>query len=182
MTSEALKKSIIDGTIADNMQHLAVKSGDSIFIQPGTIHALGPGLLLYEVQQTSDITYRVYDWNRPVTPQRQLHIEKSLEVADSKITGKIIPAPSLGDGERKTVITCPYFTLELLVSRGREFLLDTEQASFHALTVIEGSVRVNGDGWEMLLRRFDTVLVPAVCGAYRIHPLESCRLLRAFVE
>ena len=59
-----------------------VQAGDTVFMPAWTIHALGPGLLIYEVQQTSDLTYRVFDWNRPATPGRMRHIEKSLAVAD----------------------------------------------------------------------------------------------------
>jgi len=181
-TPEILEQAIKDGFLVDYMQRLPVKEGDSIFIPPGMIHALGPGLLLYEVQQTSDITYRVFDWNRPVTSKRQLHIEKSLQVADPSASGKINPASPISDGGRTTLITCPYFTLELLAARENEIDLDTGSTSFNALTVIQGSLHLKGDNWELDLMQFDTALVPAASGAYRVCPLEPYRLLRAFVE
>jgi len=102
---EAMADAIRNGTIVDVMQHLDVRAGESIFIPAGMIHALGPGLLLYEVQQTSDITYRVFDWNRPATPQRPLHIDKSLAAADPGLSGKMYPAPSLKDGECQSLVS-----------------------------------------------------------------------------
>ena len=81
-TAEALAQAIRGGTILDWVQYQEVRPGDTVFMPTRTIHAYGPGLLLYEVQQTSDITYRVFDWNRPMTRGRILHIDKSLAVAD----------------------------------------------------------------------------------------------------
>jgi mannose-6-phosphate isomerase len=73
---EELAESIRKGTVIDHVQYVNVKPGDTVFVPAGTLHALGPGLLVYEVQQTSDWTYRVYDWGRPATEKRPLHIEK----------------------------------------------------------------------------------------------------------
>jgi len=76
------------------------------------IHALGPGLLIYEIQQTSDITYRVYDWGRPQTETRKLHIDKALAVSNPDATASILSAPQMNDGEVKTLTQCQYFKLE----------------------------------------------------------------------
>ena len=92
-TAAALAAAIRDGTILDCVQYQAVRAGDTVFMPARTIHALGPGLLIYEVQQTSDLTYRVFDWNRPATPGRALHIEKSLAVADPSAAAPARPAP-----------------------------------------------------------------------------------------
>ena len=91
--------------------------GDTVFMPARTIHALGSRLLIYEVQQTSDITYRVFDWNRPATPGRILHIDKSLAVANPTAAVPVRHAPALADGERAALAVCPYFTLELIVGR-----------------------------------------------------------------
>ncbi|RPJ43039.1 MAG: class I mannose-6-phosphate isomerase, partial [Chloroflexi bacterium] len=68
------QQAVRDGTILDYTQRVPIHTGETVFIHPGTMHALGPGLLVYEVQQTSDITYRVFDWNRPASAGRKLHI------------------------------------------------------------------------------------------------------------
>jgi mannose-6-phosphate isomerase len=81
------------------------------------IHSLGPGLLAYEVQQTSDITYRVFDWNRPATQGRKLHLEQALAVTDVNAAAQIIPQPPLADGDQRELVACPYFTLQLLAGQ-----------------------------------------------------------------
>jgi mannose-6-phosphate isomerase len=178
-TPEALAKAIRTGKLLDLTQRIPVTKGDSIFISPGTIHALGPGLLVYEVQQTSDITYRVYDWDRPATPQRQLHIEKSIAVANPAAAAKSQPQPPLTDGSQHTLITCDYFTLEILASKSKTIQLDTREESFHALTVLDGQALVAGAGWQQTLGHFETALVPAACGSYTIQPLGDLTLLKA---
>jgi mannose-6-phosphate isomerase len=75
-----LAAAIREGRILEVAHQVAVHDGDAILIPAGTLHALGPGLLLYEVQQASDTTYRIYDWDRPQSAGRQLHIEESAQV------------------------------------------------------------------------------------------------------
>jgi mannose-6-phosphate isomerase len=178
-TAEALAEAIRGGTILDWVQYQAVRPGDTVFMPARTIHALGPGLLVYEVQQTSDLTYRVFDWNRPATPGRVLHIEKSLAVADPSASAPAQPAPALAGGERAELVSCPYFTLVLLAAGERPIGLDTGGETFHALTVIEGAAEVVAAGGALRLGRFDSAVVPAACGAYEIRPLAGCRVLKA---
>jgi mannose-6-phosphate isomerase len=136
---EALAESIRNGTIAEHLQYANVKQGDTIFMPAGTLHALGPGLLVYEVQQTSDWTYRVYDWGRPATEKRPLHIEKSIHVTRADFTAPVIPPTNTGDGTQHTLVQCDYFTLELLSAENKVIELDTKGETFHAITVFEGS-------------------------------------------
>ena len=161
------------------MQRLGVKTGDSILIRPGMIHALGPGMLVYEVQQTSDWTYRVWDWDRPATPQRQLHIEKSLAVSDPSLTGSLIAAKAPADGSQRQLVSCGYFDLCLLAAEKQAVQLDTRKETFHSLTVIEGSARLQGEGWQQPLSRFQSAVVPADAGAYSLVPDGACQVLKA---
>jgi mannose-6-phosphate isomerase len=181
-SADTLAQAIRNGTIIDWAQYLPVQAGDSIFMRPGTIHALGPGLLIYEVQQTSDLTYRVWDWNRPQTGRRVLHIEKSLAVANATATGNALPLPPIASDGGQTLIACPYFTLALFAARSGPLELDTRGATFHALTVIEGQAEVRSGDARVTLGRFETVVVPAAAGVYHLQPLGSCRVLRASVE
>jgi mannose-6-phosphate isomerase len=178
---EQFEQAVRGGTLADLMQRLPVHAGDSLFISPGMIHALGPGLLLYEVQQSSDITYRVFDWNRPASEGRKLHIEQSLAVTDINAEAKIVPRPQLRDGDRQALATCSYFTLELAALERNLMLLDTQGESFHALTLIEGQAKIEGNGWQLTLGRFETAVIPAACGVYRIQPQGLARVLKASV-
>jgi mannose-6-phosphate isomerase len=180
-TTEQLAQAIRAGGLVELMQRYAVQTGDSIFIPSGMIHALGPGLLVYEVQQTSDLTYRVYDWGRPATSIRQLHIEKSIMVADPQASSYIMPPPPPMEGTSRTLVSCPYFTLQLLAGSEKRFHLNTRGESFHALTVISGGALVQGHGWRIDLSRFQTTLIPAACGAYQILPEGMMQMLKSSV-
>jgi mannose-6-phosphate isomerase len=171
------------GTILDHVQYVSVHSGDTVFMPAGTVHALGPGLLVYEVQENSDITYRVFDWNRPQTAGRVLHIEQSLAVANPGATGQARPLPPLQDGAGHLLCACPYFTLEMLYARRSASIeLDTAGESFHALTVIEGALQVVTEGETIQVGRFETIFVPASYGGYRLQPHGGFRALKASVE
>ncbi len=178
---EALAESIRNGTVIDHVQYAKVKKGDSVFVPAGTLHALGPGLLIYEVQQTSDWTYRVYDWGRPVTEKRPLHIEKSIQVTRADFTAPVIPMPEHGDGTRNTLVECNYFTLELLSAKSNSITLDTKSESFHAITVIEGKAILQAGDEQVELEKFQTAVVPASRGEYQFKPLENCQALKSSV-
>jgi mannose-6-phosphate isomerase len=178
---EALAESIRNGTIIDHVQYANVKQGDTVFMPAGTLHALGPGLLVYEVQQTSDWTYRVYDWGRPATEQRPLHIEKSIRVTRADFTAPIKPLPTLGDGTRHTRVECDYFTLELLSAETNTIELDTKGETFHAITVIEGRAVLQTEAVSVELDRFQTAVVPSDVRRYRFRPLENCRALKSSI-
>jgi mannose-6-phosphate isomerase len=178
-TAEDLVKAIRDGSVGDKMQRLVVQAGESIFIPAGTIHALGPGLLLFEIQQSSDTTYRVFDWNRPATKERPLHIEKSLAAANPNASSQLLPLPELADGSLKPLISCPYFRLEALAAQSNSIMVDRHGESFDTLTVVNGSIQIEGDGWKVPLNRFETTLIPASCGPYQVIPSGSYRALRA---
>jgi mannose-6-phosphate isomerase len=181
-SAESLSQSIRNGTVLEKARYLQVRTGDTVFIRPGTIHALGPGLLVYEVQQTSNCTYRVFDWNRPQTGGRVLHIEKSLAVADPSAEVKVNHATTLEDGEKRILCQCPYFTLETMAGQTREFALDTRGETFHALTVIEGSCTVITQRSSVRVNLLQSVLIPASCGHYRVKPDNGFRMLKAGVE
>lgn len=150
-----------EGNILDFVEYHHVSRGDTIFMPARTVHALGPGLLVYEVQQTSDITYRVFDWNRPMTAGRELHIEKSLAATDPALRGQIRRAVEPGEG----LVTCDYFHLERLAAPQAR---DTHGQGFHALTVIEGQAHLHSTHGELTLNKFDSVIVPAGLGQYEL--------------
>ncbi len=181
VSAEALANSIQTGTILELVQMLEVKAGETVFMSPGTIHALGPGLLIYEIQQTSDLTYRVYDWGRPQTETRKLHLDQALAVSRPEAAAAVSPAPVLADGETRVLSQCQYFSLELIQAREKSVSLNTLGESFHALTVIAGQAQIVVGEQRQRLQPFETVLIPAACGAYHLEPLESCQVLKAGV-
>jgi mannose-6-phosphate isomerase len=176
-----LEQAVRAGNVLELVQRHTVRPGDTVFISPGMIHALGPGMLIYEVQQTSNLTYRVFDWNRPMTAGRVLHIEQSLAVLNPQAEARVRPRPLSKDGQRTTLVTCPYFALDLLTARSNPVQLHTRGDSFHTLTVIEGQAQVQGSGWSMPLARFETLVVPAVTGEYWVLPEGDLSVLKSSV-
>jgi mannose-6-phosphate isomerase len=180
-TREVIARAIRAGSILDWAQYHPVRAGDTVFMPAGTLHALGPGLLLYEVQQTSDITYRVFDWNRPASAGRALHLEQSAVVTDATATGQPSARPTLRADDQCALVQCNYFTLDLIAAREEAVSLDIGGHSFQALTVIEGEAAVARGDEAVTLRRFETVIVPAAGGPGQLRPNGACRVLRARV-
>ena len=169
ITREDIQNAVGKKAILDLVETRNVSTGDTIFIAPGTIHALGPGLLIYEVQQTSDLTYRVYDWDRPMTGMRKLHIAESIAVLDPQAGGNILPKnPNPAVSGRNELVSCQYFCLELLEGQSGSTPIDLQGESFSALTVLKGAITVHAQAWSINLSSLETVLIPAGCGKYWI--------------
>ena len=178
-SAETVATSIRNGTIIEHVQYEAVSAGDTIFMPAGTLHALGPGLLIYEVQQTSDLTYRVYDWGRPQTEKRPLHIEKSIQVTRTDSRAPILSMPGCDDGAQQTLVKCEYFTLEILCASTKSINLDTKRESFHTITLIEGTAVLHAADESLELDKFQTAVIPANVGNYQFQPLTQCRALKS---
>ncbi|MEN6408726.1 MAG: type I phosphomannose isomerase catalytic subunit [Anaerolineaceae bacterium] len=169
VSPDALRQAILGGSsILNVLQKHAIHAQDTIFIPAGTIHALGPGAIVYEVQQTSNITYRVYDWDRPRTAGRDLHLSQSIQVANPDALVQVQPYPTESFSGSHTLVTCPYFQLESLQSDGGALEMNTRGESFHALTLVNGSVTLKFREETFHLNPLETILVPAACGAYRL--------------
>jgi mannose-6-phosphate isomerase len=181
VASSEIAVSLEKGGILDLVQRHDVRTGDAIFIPAGLIHALGPGLLVYEVQQTSDITYRVYDWDRPLTAGRKLHLDQARVALNPDLEGQLISGSSFEGKPRAGLVSCDYFSLELISGEEAAADFDTQGESFSVLTVLDGKALIHGDGWQSEVGRFESLLVPAACGEHRLEILETARVLRAFV-
>lgn len=181
LANDALAAAIREGSISDHARYTPVSRGDTLFIPARTLHALGPGLLVYEVQQTSDLTYRVFDWNRPSTAGREIHIDQSLAVLDPTSRGDIRSLSARGSNLHERLLECAYFVLELLGSGQEPVRLDTAGASFHALTVIEGQTTLSAAGTEEMLALWDTAVVPACIGSYELRSEGGFKALKASI-
>jgi mannose-6-phosphate isomerase len=180
-TPEDIRWALDETRLEDLLVYAPVRAGDVIPIFPGTIHALGPGILIYEIQQSSDITYRFYDWNRPGLDgkPRELHVEKSLMVSnfdrlpEIKHTGE-------STAESIEILRSPYFRTELhQFMNGRMMTLKTGggQPGFDALTCIEGRAIVEAQGEQIILNKGQTALVPASVPAFEL--MGRARVLRS---
>ena len=168
----AVKDAIGAGTLQSLLESVEVSAGDVFLNVPGTIHAIQAGIMLYELQQSSDLTYRFYDWDRQ-DPDRPLHIEKSLDVADLEPfeTHTIAPIEIAETGGTRTFL-CAYrhFAAELL---SVESALVERPAGecFHILTALQGAGSVHdraGDGGQLSLDCGESLLVPAAIPEYEL--------------
>ncbi len=137
-----LRRAVAAGTAAECLHSFVPKAGDCIFLPAGTVHAVGGGVLMAEIQETSDATFRLFDWNR-VDAQgksRPLHIEEAL-AATHWDYGPVLPRrlPMEDQSSRTTLVSCPEFALEL-VEESKELVFG-DQGRLQALIVLEGSAR-----------------------------------------
>ena len=163
-TREQLKQAIRAGDLESHLQHAEVRAGDSLYLEAGAIHALGPGILIYEIQQASDRTYRLYDWGRMGLDgqPRELHIDKGLRVA------RLDSLPAVMRTEGELLVSCDYFQLwrHELAGGGRKI---DGGGRFHALTCIAGEAQVEAAGCDSLhLHKGETGLVPASVGGFEL--------------
>jgi mannose-6-phosphate isomerase len=177
-TREAFAAAVADGTVLNLLRRVAVQPGDTIFVPAGTLHAINAGILLFEIQQTSDLTYRVYDYDRRDAQGhlRDLHLEKALDVIDYRATGPaLVPPQLLGDG-RTVLVSCDYFRMErwqLL----QPITYTTDPTSFVLLTVIDGLARLTSAHGELHLTRGESVVLPANLGEYTLAAKPNATLL-----
>jgi mannose-6-phosphate isomerase len=136
---------------------------------------------VYEVQQTSDITYRVWDWDRPAAAGRALHVAQSIAVTDPNLASGVHRATAGRPGEARELTRCPYFVLESRALSRSPVACDTARESFHAVTVVEGKVDVSQSGQTITLSPFESVVMPAFSGPYLLRGAPSGRVLTSRV-
>jgi mannose-6-phosphate isomerase len=158
------------GRVLEVADQVSVHDGDSVLIPAGTLHALGPGLLLYEIQQASDTTYRVYDWDRPQSAGRKLHIEESVEVTVPVGPEELKHPAVKAETGVAPAIECPLFRVDLVrvSSAGGPLATSTGGRSFHLVTVVDGAAEIVCGAEQIGLGRFETALVAGSAGEYEI--------------
>jgi len=184
VTREQFETGIRNGNLEDYLNYVEVHAGDVFFIPATTLHAIGKGLLIAEIQQNSDTTYRVYDWNR-VDSQgnpRQLHIEKALDVTDlsgntdkEKVEGLAVAE---GENTRTYLVACEYFATEKLIIR-KESKETANGEKFDIIMVIDGSGSICYKEGQEAFKAGDSFLVPAFMGDYVIKG--HCTVLKSYV-
>lgn len=168
LSAEEFRKSIEDNTFLDYVNKVKVKKGDVFFISAGTLHAIGSGIFLAEVQQNCNTTYRVYDYNRKVNGvPRELHVEKALDVTNTVPpvrNGDPDGAPVVkGDATEQALCSCEFFKMSTLKVEGNHtFSVDDE--SFTSLLVLSGAGNLISNGTDIELQPGDSIFIPAGCG------------------
>lgn len=182
-TPEAFRMALENGRPEPHLHHIPLKTGDHVCVPAGSLHAIMGGLLIAEIQQNSNTTYRVYDWNRCGTDGRlrPLHIAKALDVINF---AQIAPQPcpplpldNLTDGRRWELCRNPYFVVERVeLPTGGTIHGRTTGATCEIWGVLEGDVTVND--WPLTAVRF--TLLPAALGDYTITTPTPAHLLRCY--
>jgi mannose-6-phosphate isomerase len=174
-----------NGQVEEMFQKHAVHAGDTFFIRAGTPHTIGPGMIICEVQEYSDLTYRVYDYGRvdPDGKPRELHVQKALEVINfgASSAPKTRPLPLAGKTpERMLVAACRYFAAEQWeISQSIE--AESEPRCFDLLTVLGGQGKFEWQGGASNYQSGECWFTPATLPRISIHPTERTTLMRAYV-
>lgn len=164
-TKEQFQDAIKNNTVENCLNRIKVKKGDGFLINSGLVHAIGKGLIIAEIQQNSDITYRVYDYGRP----REIHVEKSLEVIDFSLKPeRLVEEYKEYDGYKFTSL-CKnqYFSIDKCVV-DTDYTSNTNGDNFVILTIVDGSGKVTGNHYTEDLKKGDSILLPASLGEYTI--------------
>lgn len=166
ISKEEFAKRIEDETLTEVLNPYPVKKGDIVFIESGTIHAIGAGILLAEIQQNSNVTYRVFDYGRRDKDGnlRELHVEKALEVTTLAPVKKVpSPEPHIG--------ICKYFTVDKVNLTGKvtnKLSGSVGDDSFLHVLVLEGQGQIKCGSDEFSYKKGDSYFIPAGSGAYEI--------------
>lgn len=179
---QAIEREIHLGALPMCLHKLEPQPGDCLFIPAGTIHALGKGLLVAEIQQASDTTFRLFDWNRVDASgkPRQLHIQEGLDVSDFH-SGPVSPQqPQPTDRPHaERLLSCDKFVMERWRFDTPQDLADDDQ--FHLVAVLEGAVELAGDVTGQPLAKGQTALIPAACNSRNLVPREASVLLDIYL-
>jgi mannose-6-phosphate isomerase len=163
---EEYERRVKDGTLGDILQRVQVKAGDAFYIPAGRVHAIGPGITLYETQQASDLTYRMYDWNRVGADgqPRQLHIEKAADVLDYRASSEDRSLTELtyaAEGFTRTaLIADAHFLVERVIATETAATLSTRNRPL-IITALNEGLELHCEDGSAVLAPYETALVPA---------------------
>jgi mannose-6-phosphate isomerase len=183
MDKDKYINALIDKKIPEIVNREAVKKGDVFFIPAGRVHALGPGLLLTEIQETSDITYRIYDWDRinAAGEVRELHTDLALDAIDFKQHDDYKTSYKEKVNETVPMVSCEHFTTNLLhLTKPIEKDYD-ELDSFVIYTCTEGAFRLEAGDDSVEVKAGEAVLLPATTKVVNLFPHKETRLLEVYI-
>lgn len=174
------EKALAAGTVEPLLHAFEPRAGDCVFIPAGTVHAIGAGIVLAEIQQMSDATFRVFDWNRigPDGQPRALHVRQALDAIDFR-AGPVDPVragpdPATG-GQREGLVDCPYFTLDRWALKERVMIGSRER--FTLLLGLAGRATLHHEARDYELTPGTTYLLPASIGPCSLAPAPAATLL-----
>ena len=173
ISKEEFEKRIADNTLLEVCNQVPVHKGDVFFIASGTLHAIGKGIIICEIQQNSNTTYRVYDYGRlgKDGKPRELHVKKAIDVTNLEPVKECprldAPIDIFVDTQARLLASCEYFTVYELEIDGTSHLTAGED-SFQSFTVLDGSVQLQAGDVELTFKKGETSFLPAGLGAYTL--------------
>jgi mannose-6-phosphate isomerase len=178
VSREQYVQSLENNTLLDYMNYEKVQSGDTFFINTGKIHAIGAGVLLAEIQQTSDVTYRVFDFNRRDKEGnlRELHTEMALDAIDFDQKDDFKVLYEKNKDRINPMVACPYFNTNFLHLQNDLKQDTSHRDSFTIYMCVEGEARIANEHGETTIRKGETVLLPASSNSIALKT-NGCKLL-----
>tara|TARA_R110000868_G_scaffold281522_3_gene541847 strand:+ start:20 stop:985 length:966 start_codon:yes stop_codon:yes gene_type:complete len=171
VTKEEYAESIDNDTLLDLLNYEQVKEGDTFFINTGKIHAIGAGVMLAEIQQTSDVTYRVFDFNRKDKEGnlRELHTDLALDAVDYEKKDDFIVSYDKAKNEVNTMVDCPYFKTNFIELTENLDLDTTQRDSFTIFMCVGGEAKISTAEGEVSIKSGETALLPASTQKISLH-------------
>ena len=172
ITKEEFRERIENNTLLEVTNSVPVKKGDVFFIEAGTLHAIGKGILIAEIQQNSNTTYRIYDYGRVGADgkPRQLHIDKAVDVTNL-CPAKPYPQSEpvdMGGWTKKRLSKCEYFTVDV-INVDTSAALEADKSSFVNILVLDGGCVLSSEGNDAVeLKKGDSVFIPAGLGKFEL--------------
>lgn len=186
VSKEEYLKLFNSGRLEEILNYEPVKAGDSFFIPAGLIHAIGEGILLAEIQETSDVTYRIFDFNRVDEHgnPRELHTELALDAIDFELGSDSRLKYKEVDNTSTKLAECEYFTTNILPLTNKIEKDFSEQDTFIIYMCVEGSCSVSWDEGKLDIDKGETILIPALINNFSLEPVNGsmARLLEIYVE
>ena len=187
LSPEVYKRKVADGTIVESLARHEVKAGDVFYLPAGRVHAICSGILLAEVQQSSDVTYRIYDYNRPGLDgkPRELHTELAAEALNYQVEGEYRTAYSAEINRANRVITSPYFSVRVTEFSAAFHRNLKKYDSFVISMCLKGDCRIKicDTGEEIMLKEGYSCLIPAAVADYKGIPVTGrTRLLETYID
>lgn len=184
VTPKEYVKNLENKTLLEILNVDEVSEGDVYFIPTGRVHAIGAGVLLAEIQQTSDVTYRIYDWDRP-NPDgtfRDLHTEEALDAIEYTVQDSYKTEYIKQENVASEIVSCPYFTTNVLPITENIQINHTDKDSFVIYMCVKGEVAFKYQNQQEKLQQGESILVPASIKEFAIDATTNSELLEVYIR
>ncbi|WP_046759264.1 type I phosphomannose isomerase catalytic subunit [Kordia jejudonensis] len=184
VSKEDYQTHLKNNTLTEILNFENVQKGDVYFLPTGRIHAIGGGIVLAEIQQTSDITYRIYDWNRVDAEgnSRELHTALALDAIDYTLHKNYKTEYTAEANKTSTIVNCPYFTTNLLPFQGEIAVNHDDKDSFVIYMCVKGNVSIHTENYSETIAFGETLLLPASIKNATVKATEASELLEVYIK